>query len=41
MEAFQFLLTNWMPGDVLADVIFEHPDLVKAIGLPPTNPGLN
>jgi hypothetical protein len=41
MEAFQFLLTNWMPRDVLADVIFEHPDLVKAIGLPPTSPGLN
>ena len=41
MEAFQFLLTNWMPRDVFADVIFEHPDIVKTLGYPVTKPGLN
>ena len=41
MEAFQFLLTNWMPRDVFADVIFEHPDIVKHLGYPVTKPGLN
>jgi hypothetical protein len=41
MEAFQFLLTNWMPRDVFADVIFEHPDIVKTLGFPVTKPGLN
>jgi len=41
MEAFQFLLTNWMPRDVFADVIFEHPDIVKPLGFPVTKPGLN
>ena len=41
MEAFQFLLTNWMPRDVFADVIFEHPDIVKSLGFPVTKPGLN
>jgi hypothetical protein len=41
MEAFQFLLTNWMPRDVFADVIFEHPDIVKHLGFPVTKPGLN
>jgi len=40
MEAFQFLLSNWMPRDVIADLIFEHPDLIKVLGLPP-KPGLN
>ena len=40
MEDFQFLLTNWMPRDVFADVIFEHPDIVKALGFPVTKPGL-
>ena len=41
MEAFQFLLTNWMPRDVIADLTFEHPELVKPVDLPPTGPGLN
>jgi hypothetical protein len=39
-EAFQFLLINWMPRDVIADLIFEHPDLMKPFQLPPA-PGLN
>jgi hypothetical protein len=41
MEAFQFLLTNWMPRDVIADLAFERPDLVKPFELPPGGPGLN
>jgi hypothetical protein len=41
MEAFQFLLTNWMPRDVIADLTFERPDLVKPFELPPGGPGLN
>lgn len=41
MEAFQFLLTNWMPRDVIADLIFEHPDLLKAFGSPLSRLGLN
>ena len=40
MEAFRFLLANLMPRDVVADVIFEHPDIVKALALP-IQPGLN
>jgi hypothetical protein len=34
METFQLLLTNWMPRDVIADLTFEHPDLVKPFELP-------
>ena len=41
MEAFQFLLHNWMPRDVIADLIFEHPDMVRSLNLPPASPGLN
>jgi hypothetical protein len=41
MEAFQFLLSNWMPRDVMADLIFEHPDLVKPFEFPPGGPGRN
>jgi hypothetical protein len=41
MEAFQFLLSNWMPRDVIADLTFERPDLVKPFELPPGGPGLN
>ena len=41
MEAFQFLLTNWMPRDVIADLTFDHPELVKPFDLPPGGPGLN
>jgi hypothetical protein len=41
-EAFQFLLHNWMPRDVIADLIFEHPDMVRSLNfLPDTTPGLN
>lgn len=41
MEAFQFFLTNWMPRDVFAGLIFEHPAIVKTLGYPVTKPGLN
>ncbi len=41
MEAFQFLLHNWMPRDVIADLIFDHPDMVRCLNLPPASPGLN
>ena len=41
MEAFQFLFTNWMPRDVTADLICDHPDIVTALGFPVTKPGLN
>ena len=41
MEAFQFLMSNWMPRDVIADLTFERPDLVKSFELPPGGPGLN
>jgi len=41
MEAFQFLFTNWIPCDVTADLIFEHPELVKAFGFPIPTSGLN
>lgn len=41
MEAFQFLPTNWMPRDVTADLIFEHPELVRAFGFPIPTVGLN
>ena len=41
MEAFQFLMSNWMPRDVIADLTFERPDLVKPFELPPGGPGLN
>jgi hypothetical protein len=39
MEAFQFLLSNWMPRDVIADLTFERPDLVEPFELPPGGPG--
>ena len=41
METFKFLLTNWMPRDVIADLIFEHPELVQSLGFPVIRPGLN
>ena len=41
MEAFQFLMTNWMPRDVIADLFFECPDMLKSLELPPGAPGLN
>jgi hypothetical protein len=41
LEAFQFLFTNWMPPDVFADVIFEHPEIVKHLGFPLIKPELN
>jgi len=41
METFQFLISNWMPRDVIADLIFERPDMVKSLDLPPGAPGLN
>jgi hypothetical protein len=41
METFQFLFTNWMPRDVTADLICDHPDLLKPLGFPVTKPGLN
>ena len=41
MEAFQFLMANWMPRDVVADMMFEHADLFKSMVLPPGKPGLN
>jgi hypothetical protein len=40
-ETFQFLMTNWMPRDVLADMAFEVPALLKFVELPPGKPGLN
>jgi hypothetical protein len=40
-ETFQFLMTNWMPRDALADMAFDCPDLLKTIELPPGKPGLN
>jgi hypothetical protein len=41
METFHFLMSNWMPRDVIADVAFERPDLLKSLDLPPGSPGLN
>ena len=41
MESFQFLMSNWMPRDVIADLVFERPDLVRSLKLPPGAPGLN
>ena len=41
MEAFQFLLSNWMPRDVIADLAFEHPELVKLFQPTPGGLGLN
>jgi len=41
METFRFLLANWMPRDVTADLIFEHPETLKAFTLPPSSTGLN
>ena len=38
MEAFQFLFTNWMPRDVIADLIFDHPDIVKPSAFPSPSP---
>jgi hypothetical protein len=39
MEAFQFLLINWMPWEVMVDLALERPELVKFFGLPPSGPG--
>jgi hypothetical protein len=41
METFHFLMSNWMPPDVLADMAFERPDMLKSFDLPPGTPGLN
>ena len=41
IEAFQFLLSNWMPRDVIADLAFEHPELVKPFQPPAGGLGLN
>jgi hypothetical protein len=41
METFQFLMTNWMPRDVIADLTFECPKLLKSLQLPSDAPGLN
>ena len=41
METFHFLMTNWMPRDVIADLIFERPDMLKSLDLPPGSPSLN
>ncbi len=41
MEAFQFLMSNLMPRDVIADLAFARPDLVQSFKLPPGAPGLN
>jgi hypothetical protein len=40
-EAFQFLMTNWMPRDVIADLAPERPDIMIALNLLPNSPGLN
>ena len=40
-ETFTFLMINWMPRDVVADMMFESPKLLEAINLPPITPGLN
>ena len=40
-EAFQFLMVNLMPRDVVADLAFEHPELLKSLQIPPPAPGLN
>ena len=40
-ETFHFLMTNWMPRDVVADIAFECPDMLRNIELPPGKPGLN
>lgn len=40
-ETFHFLMTNWMPREVIADLAFERPDLVKSFDLPPGSPGQN
>ena len=40
MEAFQFLVINSLPRDIIADLLFEHPDFVKTFAVPPS-PGLN
>lgn len=41
METFQFLMTNWMPPSVLADVTAQIPSALRNLetGTPP--PGLN
>lgn len=41
MEAFHFLMNNWMPRDVLVDLALEHPEMLKPFDLPPGSPGLN
>jgi hypothetical protein len=41
METFHFLMTNWMPRDVMIDLALERPDMLKSLDLPPGSPGLN
>ena len=41
LETFHFLMTNWMPRDVLIDLALERPDVLKSLDLPPGAPGLN
>ena len=41
LETFQFLMSNLMPRDVIADLAFERPDLVQSFKLPPGAPGLH
>ncbi len=41
IETFQFLFTNWMPREVTADLICDHPELLQSLGYPVTKPGLN
>lgn len=41
MEAFQFLFTNWMPREVTADLICDHPELIKSLGFPISTSQLN
>jgi len=41
METFHFLISNWMPRDVIADLAFERPDMLKSFDLPPGALGLN
>ena len=38
METTHFLMSNWMPPDVLADMAFERPDMLKSFDLPPRHP---
>ncbi len=33
METLHFLMSNWMPRDVIADVASERPDMLKSLDL--------